>query len=330
MPARFFDAENARCGLCARRCRILPGETGFCRVRQNIWGTLYTKTYGRLTACGTDPIEKKPLNHFLPGSTTLSISSFGCNFTCLHCQNHELSQCTDTDTADASPMNIISSAKDTGAQSISFTYNEPTVFYEFMYDTAREAKRAGLKTIMVTNGYLSCEAQKEIAPYMDAVRVDLKAFSDAFYRDVCGGAALQPVLDTIVRTKELGCHLELVTLLIPGLNNSEEELSSMLEWEMETLGPAVPHHFTAFYPMYKMKDVPPAAYSHLDAAFRLAKKEGLYYPYTGNLYHPEGTTTYCPDCGAVLIRRRGYRADASGLINGRCSRCGRKIEGIFE
>ena len=330
MLARFFDADESRCGLCARRCRILPGETGFCRVRQNVGGTLYTKTYGRLTACGTDPIEKKPLNHFLPGSTTLSISSFSCNFTCLHCQNHELSQCPDADTAEAMPMNIISSAKETGVQSISFTYNEPTVFYEFMYDTAREAKRAGLKTAMVTNGYLSEEAQRDIAPYMDAVRVDLKAFSDAFYRDVCGGAALQPVLDTIVRTKELGCHLELVTLLIPGLNNSEEELSSMLEWERETLGPAVPHHFTAFYPMYKMRDVPPAAYSHLDAAFRLAKRAGLYYPYTGNLHHPEGTTTYCPDCGAVLIRRRGYLADASGMENGRCSRCGRRIEGVFE
>ncbi|MDO5846925.1 MAG: AmmeMemoRadiSam system radical SAM enzyme [Methanocorpusculum sp.] len=330
MQARFFDAEQLRCGLCARRCRILPGESGFCRVRQNTGGTLYTKTYGKLTACGIDPVEKKPLNHFLPASTTLSISSFGCNFTCLHCQNHELSQCSAADAADALPMNVVSLAKDNGVQSISYTYNEPSVFYEFMYDVSREAKKAGLKTVMVTNGYLSEDALSEIAPYMDAVRIDLKAFSDDFYRNVCGGAKLQPVLDTIVRTTELGMHPELVTLIIPGVNNSEDELSSMLKWELDTLGPAVPHHFTAFYPMYKMKDIQPAGLTHVDAAFRAAKAAGLYYPYTGNLYHPEGSLTHCPECGAVLIRRQGYRTEAGGLVNGRCSVCGRKIEGVFE
>ncbi|MCQ2511663.1 MAG: AmmeMemoRadiSam system radical SAM enzyme, partial [Lachnospiraceae bacterium] len=308
MQARFFDTETCVCNLCARRCRILPGHSGFCRVRENVSGILETKTYGELTACGIDPIEKKPLNHFLPGSSTLSISSFGCNFTCRHCQNHTLSQCADAKTVTVSPEEVISLAQREGVQSVSFTYNEPTVFYEYMYDVSRLAHNAGIKTAMITNGYLSEDAVLEIAPYMDAFRIDLKAFSEDFYHTVCGGAHLKPVLDTVVRVSELKRHLELVTLIIPGKNDSSDELASMLEWEIDTLGPFIPHHFTAFSPQYKMTDVPAASKALMDAVFNQAKDAGLYYPYVGNVIHTEGSRTYCPSCGSLLIQRAWYNS----------------------
>ncbi|HJJ31088.1 MAG TPA: AmmeMemoRadiSam system radical SAM enzyme [Methanocorpusculum sp.] len=329
MQARFFDAETCVCNLCARHCRILPGHFGFCRVRENVSGLPETKTYGELTACGIDPVEKKPLNHFLPRSSTLSISSFGCNFTCLHCQNHMLSQCADAETVTVSPEEVVSLARREQVQSISFTYNEPTVFYEYMYDVSRLARKAGIKTAMITNGYLSEDAVSEIAPYMDAFRIDLKAFSDEFYRTVCGNAHLQPVLDTILRVSELKRHLELVTLIIPGKNDSPEELASMLEWELERLGPAVPHHFTAFSPQYLMRDVPAASKALMDRVFNQAKTAGLYYPYIGNVIHTEGGKTYCPSCGSLLIQRAGYTSYPLGMKDGCCAQCGRKIEGIF-
>ena len=329
MQARFFDTETCVCNLCARRCRILPGHSGFCGVRENVSGILETKTYGELTACGIDPIEKKPLNHFLPGSSTLSISSFGCNFTCRHCQNHTLSQCTDAETVTVSPEEVISLAQREGVQSISFTYNEPTVFYEYMYDVSRLAHKAGIKTAMITNGYLSEDAVLEIAPYMDAFRIDLKAFSDEFYRRICGGASLRPVLDTVVRVSELKRHLELVTLIIPGMNDSSDRLASMLEWEIDTLGPLVPHHFTAFSPQYKMTDVSAASKALMDAVFNQAKDAGLYYPYVGNVIHTEGSRTYCPSCGSLLIQRAWYNSYPLGMKDGCCANCGRKIEGIF-
>ena len=329
MQARFFDTETCVCNLCARRCRILPGHSGFCRVRENVSGILETKTYAELTACGIDPIEKKPLNHFLPGSSTLSISSFGCNFTCRHCQNHTLSQCADAKTVTVSPEEVISLAQREGVQSVSFTYNEPTVFYEYMYDVSRLAHNAGIKTAMITNGYLSEDAVLEIAPYMDAFRIDLKAFSEDFYHTVCGGASLRPVLDTVVRVSELKRHLELVTLIIPGKNDSSDELASMLEWEIDTLGPFIPHHFTAFSPQYKMTDVPAASKALMDAVFNQAKDAGLYYPYVGNVIHTEGSRTYCPSCGSLLIQRAWYNSYPLGMKDGCCANCGRKIEGIF-
>ncbi len=329
MQARFFDATKAVCNLCARHCCIPPGKRGFCRVRENIDGTLMTRTYGELTACDINPIEKKPLNHFLPGSATLSISSFSCNFTCRHCQNHMLSQNITCDTESATAADIVRLALREQVDSISFTYNEPTVFYEYMYDVARLAHQAGLKTAVITNGYMSEEACTELAPYMDAFRIDLKSFSDDFYRDVCGNAHLQPVLDTIVRVSELKRHLELVTLIIPTVNDSLEEIGRMLAWEMDTLGPAVPHHFTAFTPMNWMTDVPLADYVLMDVVFRRAKDAGLYYPYVGNVSHSEGSTTYCPNCGSRLAVRIGYVCRTDGIRNGHCTTCGRKIEGVF-
>ncbi|MDO5845296.1 MAG: AmmeMemoRadiSam system radical SAM enzyme [Methanocorpusculum sp.] len=329
MQARFFDEKSGRCSLCARRCRISGNSRGFCGVR----GNGETLTYGRLTAAGADPIEKKPLYHFLPGSRTFSVSSFGCNFTCLHCQNYELSQvragAADDVSVPASPEEVVSAAVSAGCLSVSFTYNEPTVSYEFMYDVAKLAHASGLQTAMITNGYMTEEALRDIAPYMDAVRVDLKAFSDGFYRKVCGGARLHPVLDTVVCARELRRHVELVTLLIPGMNDSREEIARMFSWELEALGPAVPHHFTGFRPMFHMMDVPATTVDELDYVFRAAKSAGLWYPYVGNVRHAAGSRTVCPACGNVVIERDGYSARMSVMSGGRCSVCGLDIEGVF-
>ena len=329
MQARLFDSLTETCNLCSRRCVIPRGRRGFCNVRENVSGNLLTLTYGKVTACGLDPVEKKPLNHFLPGTQTVSVSSFGCNFTCLHCQNHSLSQEFRRDAVRAEPEDIVGAALQSGASSISFTYNEPTVFYEFMYDVSKLAKEEGLKTAVVTNGYMTEEAIRDIAPYMDAFRVDLKAFSDSFYNSVCGGAKLSHVLDAVMLVFELKKHLELVTLIIPGLNDSKDEISSMLSWEVENLGVSVPHHFTAFTPMYEMTDIRAATRDDVDAVFRMAKEAGLYYPYVGNVMHVEGSTTYCPECGERLLFRTGYVCRIPGVKDGCCAKCGRKIEGIF-
>lgn len=329
MDAKFFDSKSERCGLCARNCHIAQGNLGFCKVRKNENGVLKALSYGHITAAALDPVEKKPLYHFLPSSETFSISGYSCNFSCSHCQNYSLSQTCDAEYYELTPQEIISYAKNNGAKSISFTYNEPTISYEFVYDVCVLAHKSNIKTALITNGYMSEEALKEISPYLDAIRIDLKAFTDKFYREVCS-AHLQPVLDTIVSAKEKKIHTELVTLLIPSKNDSTEEINAMLKWETENLGYAVPHHFTAFTPMYKMTDVPRTSFDAVDRAFRLAKSAGLYYPYVGNVMHAEGSKTYCPDCGELLILRSAYVCKTPGLAEGGvCKKCGRKIEGVF-
>lgn len=329
MQARFFDAVTSTCNLCPRHCKIYPGNTGFCGVRKNTGKVLITWTYGAVTASGIDPIEKKPLYHFLPGSGTLSISTFGCNFTCKHCQNYTLSQTTDIETFPVTPEEVVRAAQENTVKSISFTYNEPTVYYEYMYDIARLAKKVGIPSAMITNGYLTEDALRELVPYVDVFRVDLKAFTDKFYQTICGGAHLQPVLDTISLVKELKKHLELVTLIIPGLNNDEEEINNMLSWEIENLGYAVPHHFTAFRPMYHMLERDETSPEILNLIWNKAKMTGLYYPYLGNIMHQKGSTTFCPKCGEPLIYRAGYVTKIYHLVNGKCQNCGYKIEGVF-
>ncbi len=323
------DGDALRCRVCARQCRISEGERGFCGVRQNDGGTLYTESYGAVTAAGLDPVEKKPLYHYLPGTQTFSLSSYGCNFTCRHCQNFTLSQNIHVPAAAAEPEEIIRQAQKTAAQSISFTYNEPVINYEYVLDISRLAQTAGLGTALITNGYLTEDALTGLAPYTGAVRIDLKAFTDGFYRIICG-ARLQPVLDTILRAKDLGLHIELVTLIIPGYNDSEEEINAMLSWELDHLGPAVPHHFTAFTPMYQMEHVPPTPPETLDRIYRQAHNAGLYYPYLGNIMHLAGSSTRCPACGELLILRAGYVAKFPGLRDGKCIRCGRPLEGVFQ
>lgn len=329
-PARLWQVsgEKISCGVCARRCMIAKGGRGFCGVRENTDGVLYANSYGLLTAANLDPIEKKPLYHFLPGTTTFSVSGFGCNFTCKHCQNYTLSQTRSIPAEYVPPEAVVQEAILLGAKSISFTYNEPTISFEYVYDTAKLAKEQGLTSAFITNGYLSKEALLELAPFLGAIRIDLKGFTDEFYKTVCG-ARLKPVLDTILLSKELGLHLELVTLVIPGYNDSVDEIDAMLDWVMTNLGPAVPHHFTAFMPMYHMQDVPRTPFSTLDRIYRQAKAHGLYYPYVGNMPHADGSKTICPECGAVLIDRDGFAEHTRGVEDGHCTTCGRKIEGVF-
>ncbi|MDV0441220.1 AmmeMemoRadiSam system radical SAM enzyme [Methanorbis furvi] len=327
--SRPVSDDAVICTACQRQCLIAEGEQGFCGVRENVDGVLYSRNYGHLTAAGLDPIEKKPLYHYLPGTQTFSVSSYGCNFTCSHCQNFTLSQVRELPATYVSPEQLVEEATATSAKSISFTYNEPTITCEYVLDTLRLAGPAGLGSAFITNGYLSEEALRELAAlHLGAIRVDLKAFTDEFYQKVCG-ARLPPVLDTILLAKELGLHLELVTLVIPGYNDSSEEIDSMLEWEVENLGLAVPHHFTRFTPMYRMNRETPTPKETLDRIFLQAKDHGLYYPYIGNIMHAAGSQTLCPECGELLILRAGYVAKIPGIIDGCCRKCGRPFEGIM-
>ncbi|HJK78015.1 MAG TPA: AmmeMemoRadiSam system radical SAM enzyme [Methanocorpusculum sp.] len=314
------------CHLCPRHCRIADGDRGFCGVRENICGILYANSYGKITAAGLDPVEKKPLYHYLPGTQTFSVSSYGCNLTCRHCQNYTLSQVREMFASAVSPEDLMKEVQKTPAKSISFTYNEPTLSFEYALDVLRLADNAGLGSVFITNGYMSEEALGELAPYLGAIRIDLKAFTDEFYRTVCG-AHLAPVLDTILRAKELGLHLELVTLVIPGYNDSAEEIDAMLSWETEHLGNLVPHHFTRFSPMYRMENAQPTPKETLDRIFAQAKEHGLAYPYIGNIMHAAGSQTRCPGCGELLILRAGYVTKMPGLAEGRCRNCGRPFDG---
>ena len=320
------DDDAVVCGLCRRYCRVAEGDRGFCGIRENVGGTLYAGSYGKLTAAGLDPVEKKPLYHYLPGTQTFSVSSYGCNFTCRHCQNYSLSQVRDMFGSAVSPEDLIREAVKTQAASVSFTYNEPTLSFEYALDVLRLAAQAGLGSAFITNGYLSEEALLELAPYLGAIRIDLKAFSDEFYRKVCG-AHLAPVLETILLAQELGLHVELVTLVIPGYNDRAEEIDAMLSWETEHLGRFVPHHFTRFSPMYRMENVEPTPKDTLDRVFTQAREHGLAYPYLGNILHAAGSQTRCPQCGELLIQRAGYIARMPGLAGGRCKYCGRPFDG---
>jgi pyruvate formate lyase activating enzyme len=271
------------------------------------------------------PLRKKPLYHFLPGTKTFSVSSYGCNFTCRHCQNFHLSHEREIPASCIPPDMLSDSVRESGAGSISFTYNEPAIWFEYVNDAA---KAAGVPAALITNGYISEEALKELAPHLGAVRIDLKAFTGTFYRHICG-AEIQPVLDTILLAKALGLHLELVTLVIPGLNDSPSEIDRMLSWETENLGCAIPHHFTGFTPAYRMKNIPATSSETLDRILHQAREHGLSYPYTGNIRHKEGSDTICPACGNTMISRTGYAADPYGIRKGRCSFCGRVTEGVF-
>lgn len=320
--------DEVVCRLCPRCCRIADGDRGFCGVRENVCGTLHAGNYGRLSAAALDPIEKKPLYHYLPGSLTFSVSSYGCNFTCRHCQNYTLSQARDMPLSVVSPEELVAEAKNTPARSISFTYNEPVISFEYVLEVSQLARAAGLGTVLVTNGYLSEEAFSLLAPHLGAIRVDLKAFSEEFYRKVCG-AKLAPVLATILRAQEYGVHLELVTLVVPGYNDSADEISALLSWETEHLGTAIPHHFTRFTPMYQMEREQETPKETLDRIFLQAKGHGLLYPYIGNIMHAAGSRTICPECGELLILRTGYVTKMSGVAGGRCITCGRPFEGVI-
>lgn len=328
---RKLEKGTVRCSLCAHRCTIKEGKQGVCGVRINRGGTLYAVTYSKVIAEAVDPIEKKPLNHFLPGTLSYSLGTIGCNFHCEHCQNWHISQQTLEMEAlrDLSPEQGVERAIRSGCASIAWTYNEPTIWHEYPLAMGTLARQKGLGTVYVTNGYITEEGLGELAGMLNAFRVDIKSFSDAFYRKVCGGR-LQPVLDAAARAKELGMHVETVTLVIPGQNDSMEEMETLIGWVLETLGPDTPMHFTRFHPDYRMFDARPTEIKKLEKIYERARELGLHYPYLGNVGGHPYENTYCPACGALVIERSGYTVRIRGLEDHTCTECGGHIEYVSE
>ncbi|MCB9770554.1 MAG: AmmeMemoRadiSam system radical SAM enzyme [Candidatus Omnitrophica bacterium] len=334
-PGRWWhaiDEHRIQCDLCPRYCHLSEGQRGFCFVRQNIGGEMVLTTYGRSSGFCIDPIEKKPLNHFYPGSSVLSFGTAGCNLGCRFCQNWDMSKAREMDKlADqASPEAIAQSAVEHGCRSVAFTYNDPVIFAEYAMDVADACHEVGVKTVAVTAGYITEEARMEFYSKMDAANVDLKAFSERFYRDLTF-SHLGPVLETLRFLKEeTKVWFEITTLLIPGQNDSDEEIHRLTDWILENLGPEVPLHFTAFHPDFKMKNTQRTPSETLRDARSIAMSKGIYYVYTGNVHDSEGSSTACPSCGALLIERDWYELGEYHIRNGACGYCSEPIPGCFE
>jgi pyruvate formate lyase activating enzyme len=335
IPTRHWhrlDDGRVQCDVCPRYCRLHEGQRGLCFVRGRSRNGIELYTYGRSSGFCVDPIEKKPLNHFLPGSSVLSFGTAGCNLACKFCQNWDMSKSREMDTlADAaSPTELAATARRLRCASVAFTYNDPTVFMEYAIDVAQACREADVRTVAVTAGYICPRPREEFFAGIDAANVDLKAFTERFYRHVCG-AELAPVLDTLVYLKrETRVWLEITTLLIPGENDSDAELDSMTRWIAEELGPDVPLHFSAFHPDWKMTDRLPTPPATLTRARDLAMRNGLHYVYTGNVHDAVGGSTWCPGCGALLIERDWFDLGRWGLApDGRCAACGLAIPGVF-
>jgi len=334
--ARFWESladQKVQCHLCAHECRIDPGKRGICRVRENREGTLYSLVYGSIISENIDPIEKKPLYHFLPGSTSFSIATMGCNFQCLHCQNFEISQYPRLRAGEIigvlrSPEDIVAAALESQSASISYTYTEPTIFLEFAQDTAQLARVQGLRNVFVSNGFMTESSAQALAAFIDADNVDLKSFRDDHYRKVCK-ARLQPVLDTIVRLKKLEVWLEITTLVIPGLNDSSEELTDIAQF-IKGVDVGIPWHVSAFYPAYKMLDRPRTPAATLLKAREIGLNAGLRYVYTGNIPGEGGESTFCYSCGGLLIDRLGYQILRYDLQDGKCPKCQAEIDGVWK
>ena len=333
--ALFYEAgEEGKvlCNLCSHRCRIKPGKRGICGVRENRDGTLYSLVYGRLVAESLDPIEKKPLFHFLPGSQSYSISTVGCNFHCLHCQNFHISQYPHLHGGEVkgnlrSADEVVAAAERSGCRSISYTYVEPTIFYEFARDCAVLAHERGIRNVFVSNGYMTPEVTRDLAPLLDGINIDIKAFSDDFYKKVCT-ARLQPVLDSVSLMHELGVWVEVTTLIIPGLNDSDEELHGIARF-IRSVDPAMPWHVTAFHPTYRMTDREPTPPETLQRARNIGLGEGLRYVYEGNIPGMGGENTFCPSCGARVIGRFGFSIREVRMRDGRCAKCGEPVSGVW-
>ena len=336
VPGRHWHAlEDGRvqCDICPRACKMHEGQRGLCFVRACKGGQVVLTTYGRSSGFCIDPVEKKPLNHFLPGTPILSFGTAGCNLTCKFCQNWDISKSRETDRLndEASPETIARAAERLGCRSVAFTYNDPVIFHEYAIDVADACRARGIKTAAVTAGYVCPDARAEFYRHMDAANVDLKAFTEDFYRKVCS-SELAPVLDTLVYLKrETGVWFEITTLLIPGENDSEAEIEAETQWIMENLGPDVPLHFSAFHPDWKMTDKQATAPASLSRARAIAIKNGLRYVYTGNVHDPAGASTYCHGCGGLLIERDWYVLGRWNLdAQGRCASCGTVCAGVFE
>ena len=333
-PALFYrkiEDKKVICNLCSHHCTIVPDKLGLCKVRQNKDGILYTLVYGELIAANVDPIEKKPIYHLLPGSKSFSIATVGCNFQCGFCQNWQISQASGANlqrlTEDfIRPENLVGQARDSGCKSISYTYTEPTIYFEYAFDVAKIAKEKRLKNIFVTNGFMTKEVLKEISPYLDAANVDLKSFNDEFYKKICK-SKLQPVLDSIKLMRELGIWVEITTLIIPEENDSDEELFKIADFIAKT-GKEIPWHVNRFHPDYKFLDHRATNADTLEKAFKIGKSAGLKYVYIGNTVR-EGNT-YCHACNNLLIGRGSFSVLSNNIIKGKCPACKTDVDGVWE
>lgn len=334
-PARYWHAltdGRLQCDLCPRACRLHDGQAGSCFVRSRYGSQMVLDTYGRSSGFCVDPVEKKPLHHFLPGTPVLSFGTAGCNLACRFCQNWHISKSRQTDSLcdAAAPAEIAEAALRSGCTAVAFTYNDPTIFLEYAVDTAHECHKRGIRTIAVTAGYINPKPARELFGVMDAANIDLKAFTERFYHDLCAGS-LKPVLDTLLYVKhETTVWLEITNLVIPGENDTTEELDNLSRWVATELGPDVPLHFTAFHPDWRLTDHIPTPLTTLRHARAIARANGLRYVYTGNVPNPEGAQTICHRCNTVLIRRHGYEIDTWRLTSdGRCMACGEPCAGVF-
>jgi len=332
--AKYYEKQPNRkikCVLCPRECVIDDQESGYCGVRENHGGTYYTVVHSRPCSAHVDPIEKKPLFHFLPGTTAFSIATVGCNVLCKFCQNWEISQARpdQINSYDMPPEKIASYAKSNGCLSIAYTYTEPVIFSEYMYDCAVAGRQKNVKSVMISNGYIQAQPMSDLCKVLDAVKVDLKAYSEEFYKKIVAGD-LQPVLDTLVLLKKEGMWTEIVYLIIPTLNDDAKELKRMCKWILSELGPDVPLHFSRFYPIYRLKNLPPTPMKTLEMARNIALEVGIHYSYIGNVPGHEGENTFCPNCKKVVIRRIGYQILENHISSqGECQNCSAKIAGVW-
>ncbi|MDD3627378.1 MAG: AmmeMemoRadiSam system radical SAM enzyme [bacterium] len=324
--------KRVTCELCPNRCELQEGQRGPCRVRENRGGILYTLVYGGIVTYHNDPIEKKPLYHYLPGTYSFSIATAGCNLHCLFCQNYTISQAAPEDlpVLKVTPSAIVKTAISEKSSSIAYTYNEPIIFYEFVYDIAQSARESGLKNILVTAGYINEEPLRKLFKVIDAANVDLKGFNREYYEKVVGGD-LEIVKRTLKIMKEEGVWIEITTLIVPGMNDTDEEIREMCRWIKTELGEDVPLHFSRFHPMYKLKDLPPTPTETLERMRKIAVEEGLNYVYIGNVPGSKYSNTYCPNCGKLLISRFGYLISEMNIsTEGKCKFCGHVIPGIWK
>jgi pyruvate formate lyase activating enzyme len=329
----MFQEETARgimCRICPNECVLKEGELSKCNNRKVIKSKLYTLAYGNPCSVNVDPVEKKPLYHFFPGTKAYSIATAGCNLVCLNCQNWTISQTTPDKTRnyDLMPEKVVSECLNKGCKSIAYTYSEPVTFYEYAFDTAVLAKKAGIKNIFKSNGYIYPEPLKKLCSVIDAANIDLKAFNESTYLKLSGGK-LQPVLDSLKIYRDMGVWLEITNLVVPTWTDNTEEIRKMCRWLSENGFKKVPVHFSRFYPTYKLEQLPPTPIDILNKAARIASEEGLTYVYTGNVPGNEMSDTKCPKCGNKIIAREGYRIAANNLINGKCNKCGTGIEGVW-
>ncbi len=321
---------DLQCDLCPKGCVIGPGQRGECRIRFNMDGRLVAATYGHPCAVHVDPVEKKPLFHFLPGTSIFSLATVGCNLHCKNCQNWEISQANpeDLEAKALSPVEAAQLAVENGCLSIAYTYTDPIAYYEYAYDCSLAARKAGLKNVLVTAGYINPEPLARIGRVTDAANIDLKSIRDDFYRTICG-ATLKPVQDALVQSKELGIWVEVTNLVIPTLNDSDADLRDLCRWHARNLGVDTPLHFSRFFPQYQMQHLPPTPTETLERARNIARGEGMQYVYIGNVLSPSGENTHCPACGMLLIERKGFSILRNEVRNGRCPGCNAEIHGIW-